>query len=163
MGIPCKVCQSGISPSPFPQLWKRQMSHGQESSGLPVLPSTCHFSFRWWNNLIRWVGNYQDPLTIHIFTSQAKVEISGKLWSACWELSSIPEVPILILKSKDLNSLLLTIFKTLPLFHVLWEPFFPSRILTDLSTHSGVFLSFQHDRAWLMTFSLIIIVINYTY
>lgn len=137
IGIHCKLCQSRISSSPFPQLWKRQMSHG---SGLPVLPSTCHFSFRWWNNLIRWVGNYQDSLTIHIFTLQAKVEIAGRLWSTCWEPSSVPMVPILILKSKDLNCLP-ALFKTLPVFQLLWEPFFSSRILPDLSTHSGVFPS----------------------
>lgn len=102
--------------------------------------STLHsnFSFRWWNNLIKWDGNYQDSLTIHILTSQAKAEIAGTVWSACWEPSSIPMVPISITKSKDPNRCCLSLFKTLPVFQLLWEPFFASMILMDLFTESGV-------------------------
>lgn len=100
---------------------------------VPVLPSTCHFSFRWWNNLIRWVGNHRASLAVHIFTSQTKSELAGKLWSMCWERGSIPLAPILVQTSKYLNYL--AVFKALPIFQTVRVS------MRDLLAHSSVLSS----------------------
>lgn len=159
IGIHRKLCQSRISSSPFLGKWTTAKRAQAFLFYLPLVTSHS-------GDKIIWLGEL-GIIKIHslsIFSHHRQRQRLPANWSSCWKPSSIPMVPILILKSKDLNCLLLVLFKTLPVFQLLWAVFLQSD--SAWPTHTLAYLSFlshQHDRAWLVPFSWIFIIINYIY